>query len=371
MESIPKSNKIAIYHKGGFLTYKDLFAYKPALPNVFFAKNDVETVAHIFQKLISNQSFYPVSTRELQIEPIDLPNDGIFIKTSGTTSKAKLAHLTIENFIASAKNCKEGLELNEESKYLLNLPLYHVSGLSILIRTFLNQGSLILPESQVEHLTTHLSFVPTQLKRFLGQKKTYKNLKAILVGGAIIPESICKEAELQNLPIFISYGMTEMASQIATEKYSSKKGICFGSALKERELKIVDGEIYVRGKTLFKGYLGNQSSFIDGFFPTKDLGRIGVNGLEVIGRKDRMIISGGEKFHPEEIESLLQSHPFVDHAKMLSRFDEEFGERPKLFIHTTLSKIEIHDYLKTKVEKFKIPSLSDIILNPTNYIFTK
>jgi O-succinylbenzoic acid--CoA ligase len=165
--------------------------------------------------------------------------------------------------------------------------------------------------------------------------------------------------------------MTEMASQIATAKYSFEKGVSFGNPLKGREIKIVDNEIYVRGSTLFKGYLNKPSPFLDGWFPSKDLGFIDEDGLKISGRKDRMIISGGEKIQPEEIETILQSHPLVDHAKIRARSDLEFGQRPELIIQTALTKNEIRNYLIERIEKFKVPNLQDIFLNPKDFIFTK
>jgi O-succinylbenzoic acid--CoA ligase len=371
MESIHESNLVALYTKDGPITYRDLLKDKSNLSKTFFSKNDVECIRHIFQKILLNESFYPVSTRELSCPEIDLPEKGVFIKTSGTTSYGKLAHLDIESLVYSALNPMKDLEIGEGDLLLLSLPIYHVSGLSILIRSIMNKASLILPGSPMEHLATHISFVPTQLKRFMKTKNPYKNLKAILVGGAIIPDAICKKALEKNLPIFITYGMTEMASQIATAKYSASNGVSFGKPLKGREIKIIDNEIYVRGQTLFKGYLNKPSPFIDGWFPTKDLGFLDKHGLKITGRKDRMIISGGEKIHPEEIETLLQSHPLVDHAKIQARSDLEFGQRPKLMIQTLLTKHEIRNYLIERIEKFKVPNLEDIFLNPSDFIFTK
>jgi O-succinylbenzoic acid--CoA ligase len=370
MESIHESNLVALYTKNGPITYRNLLKDPSNLNKTFFAKNNVECIRHIYKKIILKEAFYPVSTRELSCPEINLPDHGVFIKTSGTTSIGKLAHLDIENLVYSALNPMKDLEIGEGDLLLLSLPIYHISGLSILIRALLNKASIILPESPIQHLATHISFVPTQLKRFMKTKNTYKNLKAILVGGAIIPDAICKNAIDENIPLYISYGMTEMASQIATAKYSIEKGVTF-SLLKGREIKIVDNEIYARGPTLFRGYLNKPSPFLDGWFPTKDLGYIDENGLKITGRKDRMIISGGEKIHPEEIEIILQSHPLVDHAKIKARDDHEFGQRPELMIQTLLTKHEIRNYLIERIEKFKVPNLEDIYLNPSNFIFTK
>ncbi len=338
---------------------------------IFFAHPTKESISHILSRLKENLPLFPVSTRELILPEIDLPSSGILISTSGSSGKPKRAHLTYENLFTSQAFSHPDLVLTPNDHYLLSVPLYHISGLSILTRCHFSGANFVLPDSGNDSKVTHISFVPTQLKRFLQNPKKYPNLKAILVGGAPIPYSLCKEGYDKGLPIYISYGMTEMSSQIATEKFCPKKGIAFGSPLPERNLKIVNNEIYVSGKTLFKGYLGLSSPFIEGWLPTNDLGKIGPNGLEITGRKDSMFISGGENIHPEEIELALLSHPKIKRAKVSSRPDNEFGARPVATIQTVLQKKEIQEHLQSTLPKYKIPSANDITLNPTSYNWIK
>ncbi len=338
---------------------------------IFFAHPTKESISHILSRLKENLPLFPVSPKELSLPKVNLPSSGILISTSGSSGIPKRAHLTYENLFISWAFSHPDLVLTPNDHYLLSVPLYHISGLSILTRCHFSKANIVLPDSGNDSKVTHISFVPTQLKRFLENPKKYPNLKAILVGGAPIPYSLCKEAYDKGFPIYITYGMTEMSSQIATQKFCPKKGIAFGKPLPERNLKIVNSEIYVSGKTVFKGYHNLPSPFIEGWLPTKDLGKIGPNGLEIIGRKDSMFISGGENIHPEEIELALLSHPKIKRAKVSSRQDIEFGARPVATIETVLQKEEIKEYLMSLLPKFKIPSTADITLNPKSYNWTK
>lgn len=321
------------------------------MKSVFYASPN--TAPQIFSLIQKKIPFFPVSTRELSLPEIELPESGIVVQTSGSSGKSKYAHLSLESFFWNAQFPYPDLILGMDDCYLLSVPLYHVSGLSILFRA-LDSGCSMGDGERV----THISFVPTQLKRFLQKPSPFPNLKAILVGGAPIPYALCKEAYDRGFNLYLTYGMTEMASQIATQKFHPDTGISFGSPLPHREVKIEDGEIWVRGKTLFQGYLNHPSPFIDGWFPTKDLGRIGLHGLEILGRKDRMFISGGENIHPEEIEQALLSHPKIFSCKVSSKPDNEFGRRPIALVATTLTHTAVRDHLEILLPRYKLPEIT-------------
>jgi o-succinylbenzoate---CoA ligase len=338
---------------------------------IFTAEPTLETIERISCCIKQNIPFFPVSIRELTLPTIELPDSGVLIATSGSNGKAKQAHLSLDNLFYSAESSYPDLILKPSDHYLLSVPLSHISGLSILYRCQLSGATLVLPGDKNECEVTHISFVPTQLKRFLQNPKSYPKLKAILVGGAPIPYELCLKAYNMGFPIYITYGMTEMASQICTKLFHPKTGITFGSPLPHRELKIIDGEIYVGGKTLFQGYHNLPSPLISNWFPTKDLGRIGPNGIELLGRKDRMFISGGENIHPEEIELALLSHPKVMRAKVHARSDLDFGHRPVAYISTSLEINPLLSHLAEKLPRYKIPSIKDIILNPDNFNWIK
>jgi o-succinylbenzoate---CoA ligase len=194
----------------------------------------------------------------------------------------------------------------------------------------------VLSNTPAHHQITHVSLVPTQLYRLIQEEEMSSSLKCVLLGGAPLPPELIQKAHSKNLPVHTTYGMTEMSSMItlsdgATEGHS-------GKVLPFRELKIeTDGEIWVRGKTLFDGYwdpLAERIARIDNeWFPTKDIGRLTPEGnLEVLGRKDRLFISGGENIQPEEIERALCAVDGIRQATVLPVKDPEFGHRPVAFI---------------------------------------
>lgn len=286
----------------------------------------------------------------------------ILLFTSGSSGKAKLACLTEKNFSVNAKGAIPFMQLSEESCYQLSVPLFHVSGLSILFRTFLSGGSVSLGPSPE---TSHLSFVPTQLLRFLEKKPLLPKLKAILLGGAAISEELLIRALKQNLPIQTTYGMTETASQITISSLSDPfTSLHLGKTSPGRRIKLAqDGEILVQGDILFSGYDTGREIVLDttkdGFFPTGDLGQFTPEGnLVHTGRKDNLFISGGENIHPEEIEKALGRVPGVLIAIVVPKNDPEYGQRPVAFLHTQgsfPSKEELQEHLSSILPKFAIP----------------
>ncbi len=216
---------------------------------------------------------------------------------------------------------------------------------------------------------THVSLVAAQLQQVLNDADTITALKsasAILLGGGAIPPSLIQNAFNLNLPIYKSYGCTEMSSQITTTRPAdSFEHLCTsGKLLKQRELKIADdGEIMVRGKTLFQGYVEGEKIVSpvdeDGWYHTADLGKIDANGyLTVLGRKDNMFISGGENIFPEEIERVLEDLDGIEGAIVVPVHDPKFGQRPAAFLRlnpdTSIPDLPL-EFLKSKLPSYKIP----------------
>ena len=290
--------------------------------------------------------------------------------TSGSCGKPKAVMHTLSNHIDSAKGSNELIPIVKGDQWLLSLPLYHVGGLSIVFRTILFGGTIVLPSPNeniskaVETYTfTHLSLVSTQLFRLLENKKlhsTLQGLKAILVGGSGIPRSLLEKSTKLGYPIYTTYGSTELASQVATARHPSPAKI-----LNYRKIKIAkDGEILANGKTLFSGYVDGNAIDLpltaDGWFATGDLGFINhEGGLIVTGRKDNMFISGGENIHPEEIERSLYQVDLIERVVVIPIQNDEFGFRPIAFIKTRhdtpIKREELRRHLENTLPKFKIP----------------
>jgi O-succinylbenzoic acid--CoA ligase len=220
-----------------------------------------------------------------------------------------------------------------------------------------------LAEAIQMHTVSHISLVSAQLKRLMDEKTDFTSLKAVLLGGGSIPQELIRSASQHRIPVHVSYGSTEMASQVATSPATvAEDGM---KILKYREARVSDdGEVLLRGASLSPGYLtGNQITPLleeDGWFHSGDLGKVNNDGnLIITGRKDSLFISGGENIFPEEIENHLLAHPDIERALVVAVPDKEFGERPVAFIlgatDRDLDKIAMRDYLRDKIEGFKIP----------------
>lgn len=295
--------------------------------------------------------------------------------TSGSTGHPKLAHHSIGNYVASARGSIDFFDLRLGDRWLLSLPLYHVGGLAVLFRCLLSGATLILPEhgaptgeAVAEHGATHVSLVATQLHRALreGGAEALGSMKAILLGGSAIPLGLVAEAHALGLPVHTSYGMTEMTSTVtATPPSASLDALSTsGMVLPSREVKLADdGEILVRGDTLFAGYVAAGPILpvsSDGWFPTGDLGEwVEVDGhqmLRVVGRKDNLFISGGENIQPEEIEKALGLLSGIHQAIVVPVDDDEFGQRPVAFVDAEVWTPETwRSALGGRLARFKIP----------------
>lgn len=303
---------------------------------------------------------------------IDLDAPATFLFTSGTTGSPKVACHSFANHYYNALSTLSPLKLDASSRWLLSLPLFHVSGIAILFRCFLAGATVVLSElplceTLISQNISHLSLVPTQLSRLLKESKESlikisNTMKCILLGGAPLPIDLLTEARNNQLPVYSTYGMTEMGSMITLSEINAIGHS--GKLLPYRELKLEQTEIWVGGTTLFKGYWDPANETIvdiseDGWFFTNDLGQLNTEGqLEVTGRADRQFISGGENIQPEEIEKALCTLPGIRQASVLPISDSEFGYRPIAFIedethaHTLES---IREGLRDRLPNFKHP----------------
>lgn len=178
-----------------------------------------------------------------------------------------------------------------------------------------------------------------------------------------MPEALLDEAAEAGLPIHTSYGMTETASQVTTTPpgASRRELRTSGRVLPHRELRVSDdGEILVRGRTLFAGYLDGESlrdpTDSDGWFRTGDLGSLDEKGyLTVHGRRDNRFVSGGENVQPEEVEAALKRLPGVEEAVVVPVPDEEFGHRPAAFVRGGADALSLSEELSALLPRFMVP----------------
>ena len=266
------------------------------------------------------------------------------IFTSGSSGMPKAVLHRVENHLASARGSASFIPVDQNSGWLLSLPLFHIGGYAIPFRVFLAGGRVILddaPNTLAERLEqqaiTHLSLVPTQLWRLLkaGFTPQGTQLRELLLGGAAIPAPLVARMVALGITPKVSYGLSEMASQVCTG-IPTAPGVV-GRPLPGREARVVEGEIQLRGETLFCGYLSNgevnPALNKEGWFATRDKGHFNADGALVVeGRLDNGFISGGENIQPESIEQRLVDHPCIAQALVVAVPHPEWGERPVAFV---------------------------------------
>lgn len=299
-----------------------------------------------------------------------LDDPATMVFTSGSTGRPKAVVHTFGNHYFSAEGSNQNIALGPGDRWLLSLPLYHVGGLAILFRCLIGRAAVYIPGAdtplhEAATRVTHASMVATQLRRVL-EAGADLDLRAILLGGSAIPDQLIDEAHRRGLPIHTSYGLTEMASQVATTPPNASLSTLktSGFVLPHRELRIEpDGEILVRGRTRFAGYAEGAELTkpfdAGGWYATGDLGEIdGVGLLRIRGRKDNMFISGGENITPEEIEAAMRAIPGVQDAVVVPVEDKEWGHRPVAFVRMTSAEPDpdaLRAELAESLPRFMLP----------------
>jgi len=302
--------------------------------------------------------------------PIAPTSAGTVLFTSGSSGSPRAVWHDLQSHIANASGAAERIPLGPGCAWLLSLPLNHVSGFSILIRCLLAGATIVFPDknapfkTQIEDpVLTHISVVGVQLRRLLSERASFARLKAVLAGGGPIDAGLVSDAMDAGVPLHLTYGMTEAASQITTsERLRGVPSVVHaGKPLPGREVQISpDGEICLRGAVLPKAIFSDEGlrPALDevGWFSTGDSGSFDADGnLVISGRRNRMFISGGENICPEMIEALLASHPDVRRVVVVGVPHEEFGARPVAFVAGDVGHDRLRDFLKSRLESFYVP----------------
>jgi O-succinylbenzoic acid--CoA ligase len=287
----------------------------------------------------------PASLEPESLEPVPADRALAIVQTSGTGGAPRGAVLSRRAFVASAAAHSANLPWVEGDRWLISMPPAHVGGLSILTRCLIARRSVVLdpgafdPSTTIraidEQHVTLLSVVPTTLQRLMDHRNSSwtppPTLRAVLLGGAPISKALREEAARRGIPVLSTYGCTEACSQIATQSLEQSGQPGSGRPLDGIEVRLESDEIQVRGDVLMDGYLDEEPNddprTPDGWLRTGDLGRFRPDGqLEVLGRVDDLIITGGENVSPAEVEEFLCTVPGVTEACVFGLAHHEWGE---------------------------------------------
>lgn len=303
--------------------------------------------------------------------------------TSGTTGFPKGVCQTVGNHSSSAISSALNLGISEHDVWLCTVPIFHISGFSIVVRSLLYGMKIRLYEKFdafrcAQEISagavTKMSVVSVTLENIISimEKEhltAHPNFTTMLAGGGPVPVDYLKRAIALKLPVAQTYGMTETASQTATLSNedalthlgSAGKPLFFNQIRIETKENKKIGEILVRGPHVTPRYIGkfkNKETTNDGWLYTGDLGYLDKEGyLYVVDRRSDLIISGGENIYPAEIESVLLSHPAVKEAGVCGMNDEKWGQVPIAFVvkKENISEQELVSFCKINLANYKIP----------------
>jgi O-succinylbenzoic acid--CoA ligase len=320
--------------------------------------------------------------------PAGLPTDAmheldasaVVIHTSGTTSSPQPVELTYGNFLWSAFGSAAALGLDPHERWLCALPLSHVGGLSILLRSAIYATTAVVhkrfEEDRVRHAlqeqrVTLVSLVATTLARLLdaGLERP-PALRAALTGGGPVPAALIQRARAAGVAVSLTYGLTESCSQATTTPVAEIAELDrAGSAGAYAEVQpsagpplfctrvqiAGDGEILLAGPTV-----ATAARSADGWLHTGDLGELDDRGrLRVTGRKADTIVSGGENVAPVEVEAVLEAHPQVLEAAVLGRSDPQWGEAVTAIVvaraGAALEPEELREHCARALAPYKVP----------------
>lgn len=298
------------------------------------------------------------------ITQTEVPDENIFgyFFTSGTTSNPKIVPLKRRQMKSAANASARNIKLNAGDFWLLCMPLYHVGGASIILRSLIYHSAIYRVDSFTllpkiisgDESVKVVSLVPTMLKRLLDDRnfKPHSKFK-ILLGGGPVYASLLEEAFKKNIPVITSYGMTETCAQIAAQSVVDPANRSVGIIFEPNRIQIRDakgeqqmvnksGTIWLKGPQVFDGYLVSRDSSRsqwpnckrdksrftnNGWFNTGDFGRIDdEHRLYIEVRRTDLIITGGENVAPTEIEEALLTLNGIAEAAVIGLPDEEWGQ---------------------------------------------
>jgi acyl-CoA synthetase (AMP-forming)/AMP-acid ligase II len=353
-----------------------------------------------FEELIAQA---PGQASEAEVDEADL---NILMYTSGTTGRPKGVMLTYGDFAAYVCGNTDLADGTPRGAALLSVPLYHIAGITAMLTNVFTGRRLVIhrqfePAAWLETVRreriTHAFLVPTMLKRVLDHPafddEGCSSLEILAYGAAPMPMPVIRRA-IAMFPTTVgfvnAFGQTETTATItmllpedhrlegsAPEVERKLQRLAsIGRPLPDVEVRIIDpegaavapgevGEIAVRTPRLMKGYCSEDDAttqtIVNGWLHTRDLGWMDAEGyVYLAGRKDDLIIRGGENISPAEVEAVLHTHPAIEEVAIIGIPDVEWGEQVIAIVvpraNSPLTAEEVIDWCHQRLASFKKPA---------------
>lgn len=275
-------------------------------------------------------------------------DDLLIVYTSGTTGVPKGAVLRQSALLWNAYNGIHAHDLGQHDHVLTVLPMFHVGGLNNQTLPALVAGATVTLHRRFdagawirdvrERRPTVSLLVPATMAAVIGHAEwgnaDLSSLKLLNTGSMVVPASLIHAFHARNVPVGQIYGATETApiATVLLREDAMRKVGSAGKPAAHCEVQLVDGEIWVRGPNVMRGYWNDAAATAavltrDGWFKTGDLGRVDEEGyFWIMGRSRDVIISGGENVYPAELESVLADCPQIAESAVIGIADPKWGE---------------------------------------------
>ena len=348
-------------------------------------------------RVLTFESFRNVEDHPVEIPNHDFDNPVVILYTSGSTGRPKGVPLSHKNFFFSSVGYITDVGLTFDDVTVTSSPIFHVGGLNILTLPLLQCGGTVILQQEFEPEETWrlmadndvsvMFTIPTMLNMMVSvdgwQNYDLESLRLMLSGGEPITTDLKKALKEIDVPLVAAYGLTETTdgTLFLRPEYAMEKGPkCNGKTFTHVDAKIVDddgeelppgekGELLHRGAVVADQYLNRpeatEEAWDGDWIRTGDIAHEDEDGFYYIsGRKDNMIISGGENVYPSEVEEVLYSHDEVGEVVVFGTPSDKWGEKVTAVIATDadgLTTDELDEFLEGKLANFK---------RPKEYVFT-